>query len=166
MRDRNPPLIRRLLPATLLSPSPMAMLFLLWAQWALAQSDLGQVLDAGGKLLTLEEFKQELVQRVLTGPTPTGGSLEIMYTSSGRIQGVGQLPGDTPFRAFSPYNGTWTDGDNEAVCAAVVITGQGGAGMVTLPRRCQFWFKVGDRYYLSDSDTDRSAKVLPRTVKP
>ena len=34
-----------------------------------------------------------------------------------------------------------------------------------LPPRCQFWFKLGDTYFLSDSDTDRSAKVLSRTIK-
>ena len=36
---------------------------------------------------------------------------------------------------------------------------------VVLPPRCQFSFKLGDKYFLSDSDTDRSAKVLSRTIK-
>ena len=139
----------------------------LWAPWALAQSDLGQVLDAGGKLLTLEEFKQELVQQVLIGPTPTGGSLEIIYTSSGRIQGIGSPPATrSPILRWSPYDGTWTGGENETVCSTLLVGGQAQTYQLTLPRRCQFWFKVGARYYLSDSDTDRSAKVLVRTIKP
>jgi hypothetical protein len=36
----------------------------------------------------------------------------------------------------------------------------------TLPPRCQYWFKLGDVYFLADSDTDRRAKVLRRTLKP
>ncbi len=40
-----------------------------------------------------------------------------------------------------------------------------GQGMAYLPPRCQYWFKLGDKYFLSDSDSDRSAKVLSRTVK-
>ena len=34
-----------------------------------------------------------------------------------------------------------------------------------LAPRCQFWFQLGDTYYLSDSDSDRYAKVLPRKLK-
>ena len=144
---------------------PLAM-FLLWSPLSLAQSDLGQVLDAGGKQLTLGEFKQELVQRALIGPTASGGSLEIMYTSGGTIQGVGTPPGSS-VPMFRPYNGTWAEGENESVCSTLLV-GAGAAGgstQLTLPRRCQFWFKVGERYYLSDSDTDRSTKVLLRTIK-
>ena len=168
MRAWNALWMRRLLaPRTMLrwARLPLAML-VLCAPSAVAQSNLGQVLDAGGKLLSLEEFKQELVQRALVGPTPSGGNLEIMYTSSGRIQGIGAMPGSSPpMGTLSPYDGTWTDGENGAVCATLVIRGQGGQKLLPLPRRCQFWFKVGERYYLSDSDTDRSARVLVRTIK-
>ena len=142
----------------------------LWVPWALAQNDLGQLLDAGGKLLTLEEFKLELVQRVLIGPTPTGGSLEIIYTSSGRIQGIGanriQASGTQLATRTAPYDGTWTPGENETVCSSLLVGSGPTSQSVVLPRRCQFWFKIGERYYLSDSDTDRSAKVLLRTIKP
>jgi hypothetical protein len=137
----------------------------LWVPSALAQSDLGQVLDAGGKLVTLEEFKQELVQHALIGPTPTGSSLEIIYTTSGGIQGTGVQPAGPGF-APARYNGNWVEGENGSVCSTLVFqAGSAGSTQITLPRRCQFWFKVGERYYLSDSDTDRSAKVLLRTIK-
>ena len=143
------------------------MAMLLWAPLGAAQTNLGQLLDAGGKLLSLEEFRQELVQRVLVGPTPTGGSLEVVYTSGGTIQGKGTVPGGTGFLYNnSPYDGNWTGGENQTVCATMNIRPAGGGGSVTLPRRCQFWFRIGERYYVSDSDTDRSAKVLVRTIKP
>jgi hypothetical protein len=38
-------------------------------------------------------------------------------------------------------------------------------GEVNLPLRCQVWFKNDGQYFLSDSDWDRSAKVLKRTLK-
>ena len=42
----------------------------------------------------------------------------------------------------------------------------GGVGTsVLLPKRCQYWFKLGTQYFFADSDTDRSAKVLSRTIK-
>jgi Ni/Co efflux regulator RcnB len=43
---------------------------------------------------------------------------------------------------------------------------QAGLSGVNLPQRCQYWFKLGDAYFLADSDTDRRAKVLRRTLKP
>jgi hypothetical protein len=35
---------------------------------------------------------------------------------------------------------------------------------MTLPQRCQFWFKLGETYYLAESDSDRHARVLRRTL--
>jgi hypothetical protein len=141
---------------------------LLWAPAAGAQNNLGQLLDAGGKLLSLEEFRQQVVQRVMVGPTSSGGNIELMYTGSGTIQGIGTVPGATkgPLMASSPYQGEWTAGENETVCATMNVRAAGGGVAVTLPRRCQFWFRLGEKYYLSDFDTDRSAKVLVRTIKP
>ena len=36
---------------------------------------------------------------------------------------------------------------------------------VVLPTRCQYWFKLGDKYFFADSDTDRSARSWSRTIK-
>jgi hypothetical protein len=38
-------------------------------------------------------------------------------------------------------------------------------GRVALPARCQYWYSLDGRYYQSDSDFDRSARVLLRTIK-
>src|SRR5262245_11126575 len=71
--------------------SQLAKLFgvvlLLSAQIAVAQEKLGELLDAGAKVLSPDDFKQELVQRVLVGPTPSGTGIEIVYTSKGLVQG-------------------------------------------------------------------------------
>jgi hypothetical protein len=144
-----------------------ALALLLWAPLAMAQNNLGELLDAGAKKLSTEEFKQELVQHMLAGPTATGGSLEVMYTSNGMVQGRGSYASNVV--ALASINGEWTIDDKGKICTSMRIGGStpgvgGGAGVI-LPARCQFWFKYAEQYFLSDSDSDRSARVFRRTVK-
>ena len=140
---------------------------LLWAPLAAAQSNLGALLDAGAKKLSAEEFREEVVQRVVVGPTATGGSLEVMYANSGVIQGVGTFSGSS---LFAPISGDWKIDDTGRICTSMRIGAgsqyAGAAQMgVMLPPRCQIWFRYKGQYFLADSDSDRSAKVLPRTLK-
>ena len=124
---------------------------------AAGQQTLGAVLDAGGKQLSAKEFETEIVQRVVVGPSPTGGELEIMYASKGTIAGAGKHPQLTI--NFMRIGGEWKLDEAERACSKMHIGG------FTLPYRCQHWFKLADKYYVSDSDLDRSAKVLSRTIK-
>jgi len=140
---------------------------LLWAQLAVAQSNLGELLDAGAKKLSVEEFKDEVVQRVIVGPTATGGRMEVMYTNRGAIQGIGSYR-DIAQMVLEPVSGEWKIDDDGRICTSMRMGGGPGgtvAGVVILPPRCQIWFKVADQYYLSDSDSDRRTKVLRRTIK-
>jgi hypothetical protein len=57
---------------------------------AMAQRTLGDLLDAGAKPLTAKEFRDEVVQRLVVGPTPTGGNMELLYTVGGGVQGGAQ----------------------------------------------------------------------------
>jgi hypothetical protein len=144
----------------------LAFALLSWAPVVVAQSNLGALLDAGAKKLSAEEFKEELVQRIIVGPSLSGGNLEVMYTTTGAVAGVGS------YAAFNlsvaPISGEWTIDDNGRICTSMRMGTGGGAspGMgVTLPSRCQFWFKSAEQYFLSDSDSDRRARVLLRTIK-
>jgi hypothetical protein len=141
----------------------LGTVLLLCASLAAAQSNLGTLLDAGAKKLSPEEFKEELVLRTIVGPTATGGSLEVMYANSGVIQGIGNY-GAVP---IAPISGEWKVDDGRICTSMRIGVSPGGAasGLVMLPPRCQFWFKYNEAYFLSDSDSDRSAKVLRRTVK-
>ena len=133
---------------------------------ASAQSTLGALLDAGATPLTADMFRQEVVRRVIVGPTAAGGSLEVVYTENGTVEGTGTHPNLTMlYGQNSPIDGQWTIDDQNRICTAMVIKAQAGNTIANLPRRCQFWFKSGDLYYISDSDSDRSAKVLKRMVK-
>jgi hypothetical protein len=149
---------------------PLGFALLLWAPLAVAQSNLGELLDAGAKSLSAEEFRAELVQRLLVGPTASGGSLEVFYTVNGIIAGTGTGPVGGPAGAGGlpvvPISGEWTIDDKGRVCTSMrVVANIGPGGGVTLPSRCQFWFKYAEQYFFSDSDSDRRARVLRRTIK-
>lgn len=140
----------------------LAIALMLAASLAVAQSNLGELLDAGGRKLSGQEFKQELVGRPIAGPTASGANIEVIYIDNGRIIGAGfasVLGGATGGAATYAVEGSWTIDDSEKICTSIQL------GKVFLPR-CQFWFKSGEQYYLSDSDSDRQARVLRRTVKP
>jgi len=147
----------------------LGVVFLLCAPLAIAQEKLGELLDAGAKVLSPEDFKQELVQRLLVGPTAAEINLEIVYTVTGLVQGSaygmgirGAAFGKLPI----PVNGEWKTDDNGRICTSMRFGFAVGPGAgETLPFRCQFWLKYKEVYFLSDSDTDRQARVLRRIVK-
>jgi Ni/Co efflux regulator RcnB len=125
-----------------------------------AQNALGELLDAGAKRITPAEFRQGVTQRTLVGPTNTGAPLEVMYAANGSIVGKGANPLDTSgsYRQVG-VSGTWTIDEAERVCTAMTSAG------IVFPQRCQYWFKLGDAYYIADSDVDRHAKALRRSIK-
>jgi hypothetical protein len=122
---------------------------------AAAQQSLGAVLDAGGKRMSAKEFETEIVQRIVVGPAPAGGELEVMYASSGSIVGTGKHP---ILSIPTSIHGEWKFDDVGRACSSY------RSGGILFPYRCQYWYKLADKYYVSDSEVDRSAKVLSRTI--
>jgi hypothetical protein len=144
----------------------LGLVMLLYGPLAAAQSTLGQLLDAGARKLSAAEFQAELVQRVIVGPTAQGGSLEIIYTTRGIVSGTAEPKLKLNKDQTSPITGTWTIGEQEAICAQMRLVGPRGVNVsVTLPNRCEFWFKLGGQYFLADTDWDRSSAVLNRALK-
>jgi hypothetical protein len=129
----------------------------LWMSPALAQATLGALLDSGATRLSAVEFRNHIEQRMVAGPLPTGGDLEVMYATNGKVVGRGKSPNF--FGVNAPIGGDWKFDELERVCSSISIQN------TPLPYRCQYWFKLGDKYFIADSDTDRSAKVLVRTIK-
>jgi len=141
----------------------LGVAFLLLTPFVVAQNNLGELLDGGAKKMSPEEFRRDMVQRTLVGPSPLGPPMELMYASSGVIQGraVAAGPaaaGGTGGSALAPIDGVWNIDDSGKVCTSIVI------GRTFLPFRCQYWFKYKDDYFIADSD-DPKAKILRRTVK-
>jgi hypothetical protein len=140
----------------------LALALLLLVPFAVAQNRLGELLDAGAKKLSVDEFKQDVVQRTVGGPTASGeGNIEMMYGRNGLIQGTGT---SVTLQWLPPLSGEWTTDADGRICASM-RTYRGGGTPLSLPTRCQYWFKYKDDYFVVDSDSDRSARVLRRTVK-
>ena len=149
-----------------MSPSTLRAVLLapmLCASVASAQTNLGELLDAGATKMSTEEFRRDLVGRSLVGSGPGGRNvLEFVYLDTGEIQGVGantMMSG-----AFAPnvqygVRGSWKGDGPAQICSSMLI------GNVALPARCEYWYSLDGRYYQSNSDFDRSARVLLRTIK-
>jgi len=133
---------------------------------ALAQTNVGHLLDSGAVKLSAADFKQEIVGRFLVGPgrglSMTTGAQEVVYLQDGLIRGSGAastLGGMSGGGQSFVIEGTWTIDEQGRVCQST------RAGNVVLAPRCQYWFRHSEKYYFADSDSDRSALITVRTVK-
>ena len=70
---------------------PLGLALLLLAPLAAGQSNLGELLDTGAQKLSAEEFRRDIVQRPIVGPTPAGSTIELMYVANGSIVGMGNM---------------------------------------------------------------------------
>jgi hypothetical protein len=158
--------VQQHLPMSLTARLPLVLALLLVGPLASGQTNLGELLDAGGKRLSAEQFKREVVQRTVVGPTPTGAIIEIMYAANGTIHGLGPPAGrPQSLYAILPIAGEWTIDATGRICTAFQSSEQHGGSVPIRPMSCQAWFKLRDQFWLSDSDSDRSAKVFPRKPK-
>jgi hypothetical protein len=141
----------------------LGLALLLLVPFASAQNNLEELLDGRAKRISAEEFRQHVVQHTVLGSSPMGTRMELIYASSGVIQGrsdQGGLPQGTMVgAAIVSIDGVWNIDDSGRICTSMVI------GRTFLPLRCQYWFTYKDDYFIADSDSDPKAKVLRRTVK-
>ena len=111
-------------------------------------------------------YKLSDTNRLFLMVTPSGGKLEIVYTADGRLQGSGtQASTASSVVPWAPISGDWSDDDKGRICTSMRVGVTSAGSSVLLPKRCQYWYKLGTEYYFADSDTDRSAKVLSRAIK-
>jgi hypothetical protein len=133
---------------------------------AAAQTTLGEALDAGATLLNVGDFEREIVTHLLVGKSLSGGDLEIVYGANGTVDGSGSPPRTAILMIQKVMiSGRWTTDKDGRICTTLRFGQVTGGSSDTLPPRCQYWFKLGDAYFVSDYDTDRSAKVLRRDRK-
>jgi len=139
----------------------LALALLTSGSFAMAQANLGTLLDAGAARLSAEEFRRELVGRQISGLAANGQQMQIVYLESGEIRGAG---GATPRGGAGgggqtfDIQGTYTIDDSARMCTTMQL------GRTSLAPRCQYWYRLDRQYFLSDSDSDRSARVQARTA--
>src|SRR5689334_17094460 len=116
---------------------PLPIAFLAWCPLAASQITLGELLDAGASRLSAEDFREQVVQRIVVGSTPSGGIMEIIYVGSGSIQGAGKLQAHEA-SSLAPIAGAWTTDAKGRVCTEMRISAGGTGGPVSgvvLPSR-------------------------------
>jgi hypothetical protein len=123
------------------------------------QASLGELLDAGGKKLSKAEVTATLGGANLSGVSKTGGLFQADFRADGSYTASVQSAGGKSGGTF----GTWTVDDTGKVC--VEFTSSLGAAGSSKGSNCAFFYKSGDSYYVSESDADRSAPLLKRTIK-
>ena len=121
---------------------------------ALAQETLGELLDAGGKMLSKAEVMATVTGTNFSGPTKGGGQFLADYKAGGLLSGVSR----NPQGATGPLSGTWAVDDSGKLCASFSVGGRRSAD-------CGFVYKGRVDYYVCESDSDKSAPVLKRTIK-
>lgn len=129
---------------------------LLPAATAAAHGTLGEVLDAGGKVLDAEQFRATFLDARLSGPTRGGATLEGRYSPAGTFKGTVL----TPQGHSIGLSGPWTVEPSGKVCVDITNDRSGAREM-----NCVWFLRAGEQYYLSTSDTDRATPVLQRSVK-
>ncbi len=125
---------------------------------AVAQNNLGELLDMGGKKLSKEELTSTLSGANVSGETREGSSFQSDYKADGSYAGSFVSPQNK--RNGTTY-GKWTVADNGNVC----LDGTIRLYEVQPQKSCVFYFKTGDQYYVSPSGSDRGASVSKRTIK-
>ena len=121
-----------------------------------AQSNVGEVLDGGGKQLSRDELSSLLPGAMLSGPTATGGEM------TGEVKGDGGITGTirTIAGRSGGYFGKWSVNEAGQFCRDIKISI--GTSNST-DSACSYYFKLADRYFAADT-AERSAPVLARNV--
>jgi hypothetical protein len=125
---------------------------------ALAQNNLGELFDMGGKKLSKQEAVATLSGANVSGENAQGALLQVDYKEDGTYSGSFTSPQNK--RNGSSY-GKWTVDDTGKVC----IDGTIRLYDVQSQKGCVFYFKNGDQYYISTSDSDRGVLVSKRAIK-
>jgi hypothetical protein len=123
---------------------------------ALAQSNVGELLGAGGKQLSADELKSVLIGNTLTGATSIGGSFEIGYKTNGSIAGTMS----DPRRVDTVVDGAWVIDDNGKLCTDLRYE------LERTEKRCGFVFHhAAGEYFASTPDSNPSTAVMRRSIR-
>ena len=128
---------------------------------AMAQSTLGELLDAKAVKLSKEEVQTTILGATVSGPIQGGLTTEAEYKADGTYSGSYQNPmGGQGGARSGGFFGKWTLNDDGKLCTE----GTGGGGKAT--GSCAFYFRLdGQLYAAYGSAANRSVVVFKRNVK-
>jgi len=127
---------------------------------AVAQTTVGEVLDAGGKKLTKEEVVTLVAGANVSGPTTGGGQFQSDYKADGTLTGTMQT---TNMKGGARF-GKWTVEDTGMLCTEITTTIVKSSG-AREDKTCAYWFRLSDKYFVALDSDARETHVLERTVK-
>ena len=125
---------------------------------AIAQSTVGEVLDAGGKALTKVELIALLPGATVSGPTAGGGQMYRTIKADGTMAGnVQNLNGKN-----AAQEGEWKIEDDGQLC---VSTSTRFRETTNASKSCGYYYKLGDKYFAAVEGGERGTRVLERSIK-
>ena len=125
-----------------------AGLLVLAAAPAGAQYKVSEIVAKGGQVMNAEQIRAELAGRTLAGTTETGFQIEIELRRDGTTGGMVY----SPRGQASGVSGRWSVNAKNQVCGETTFLAWGHT-----VKRCNWYWKVGDEYYATNSRTDDEA---------
>ena len=127
---------------------------LLGSQMAMAQANLGELLEQGAKRLDKAEVQALLVGATLSGPTTTGGDVRLEVKADGSLSGN--------IRGVRSYGvmGTWKLEDDGQFCTDLTSAGSRSMQIAS----CNHYYRRGRDYFAVDAAATPDTLVRRREV--
>lgn len=138
-----------------------------WAKWlvvvvvtcsgsAMAQSNLGELLDMGAKQIPKDQLVSLLSGLTMSGESfnNQGGTIRFDYSADGTVSGGLRTADGREFRS----TGTWKVDDSGKFCREMVRANGTHWG------DCRYFFKLADAYYAAETN-DRGTKIEKRLLE-
>lgn len=130
----------------------IACLFAMGAVPALAQSNVGDLLDKGAKKLTKDDYMSLAPFRLKYVWPQGGGEGDLVYVADGTLSGSEYHYSS---RSESPATGTWSADDAGKWCMKKHMPVWNSRTDM-----CWYTWKLGEDYWGSATDSDRSGRVV------
>ena len=118
---------------------------------------VGEILDAGGKILTKDELTKLIAGATVSGATPGGGQFQTDYKADGTFSGTLQTQQGKGRGRFA----TWTIDDRGLFCSEATIVGYGSSE----GKSCAYLLTLAGKYFVAFDSNERGTHVLERTIK-
>lgn len=116
---------------------------------------LGEVIARGGQKMTTSQIRQTIVGRTFTRTNQQGGTLKLHLKSDDTLSGWANS-----WMGSVGLTGAWRGDPDGKMCADFYYTDQNRQTR----SMCSYYFRIGDRFFATDSDHDPSSPVRTWTL--